>query len=66
MPAGMIQMSQGLTPTPAGSGSGDAKSESRHTNEIGNAAHEVNLLAREVWSILKRRIALDAERHGLR
>jgi len=66
MPTGMIQMSQGLTPTPAGSGSGDAKSESRHTNEIGNAAHEVNLLAREVWSILKRRIALDAERHGLR
>lgn len=40
--------------------------DSARANETGNATQEINVLANEVWTILKRRIVVDSQRAGIR
>ncbi len=61
----ILQASMETASTPASEASSQSH-DSASSSERGNAAGDVNLLASEVWTLLKRRIATDAERHGLR
>lgn len=61
----MLQASNETMATPSGQEESQSH-DSANSSERGNAAGDVNLLASEVWTLLKRRIATDAERHGLR
>lgn len=61
-----IQAAHDAETSPARASEKSPHRESARSNELGNATQEINVLANEVWTILKRRIVVDAERSGIR
>ncbi|MBS1720464.1 MAG: hypothetical protein JST35_08475 [Armatimonadetes bacterium] len=59
-----VQASHGRETAPATQGEGRHRTEVARRAEGGALASEVNMIANEVWSILKRRMVLESQRSG--
>jgi hypothetical protein len=60
------QMNEGIATAPNSSIQEPEHSSSRTTKDPGQSAHEINMLANEVWTLLRRKLTFEAERMGRR